>query len=161
LIERRLHASGVVCVTKYLLVAVALASFALPLRAAENLKLNQHLDYSSDSQDGPLITGDHLDDGPAAGKPAYIILYGEGCFNSKRQARRTVELYERYRGKVQFVVIDLDQKHAAVQEELVKKFYKGYIPQVVVLNRDGKPAYNASGEVDDKEISKILDGALR
>ncbi|HEX9112634.1 MAG TPA: hypothetical protein VF845_14230 [Terriglobales bacterium] len=146
--------------TKYLLVAVALASFVLPLRAAENLKLNQHLDYSSDSQDGPLITGDHLDDGPAAGKPAYIILYGEGCFNSKRQVRRTVELYEKYRGKVQFVVIDLDQKHAAVQEELVKKFYRGYIPHVVVLNRDGKPAYNASGEVDEKEISKILDGAL-
>jgi hypothetical protein len=146
--------------TKCLFVAVALASFALPLRAAENLKLNQHLDYSSDSQDGPLITGDHLDDGPVAGKPAYIILYGEGCFNSKRQARRTVELYEKYRDKVQFVVIDLDQKHAAVQEELVKKFYKGYIPHVVVLNRDGKPAYNASGEVDEKEISKILDGAL-
>jgi hypothetical protein len=146
---------------KYLLVAVAIASFVLPLRAAENLKLNQHLDYSSDRQDGPLITGDHLDDGPVAGKPAYIILYGEGCFNSKRQARRTVELYDKYRGKVQFVVIDLDQKHAAVQEELVKKFYKGYIPHVVVLNRNGKPAYNASGEVDEKEIAKILDSALQ
>jgi hypothetical protein len=146
---------------KYLLVAVAIASFVLPLRAAENLKLNQHLDYSSDRQDGPLITGDHLDDGPVAGKPAYIILYGEGCFNSKRQARRTVELYDKYRGKVQFVVIDLDQKHAAVQEELVKKFYKGYIPHVVVLNRNGKPAYNASGEVDEKEITKILDSALQ
>jgi thiol-disulfide isomerase/thioredoxin len=147
--------------TKYLLVAVAAASFALPLRAAENLKLNQHLDYSSDSQDGPLITGDHMDDGPVVGKPAYIILYGEGCFNSKRQARRTIELYEKYRGKVQFVVIDLDQKHAAVQEELVKKYYKGYIPHVVVLNRSGMPAYDASGEVDEKEISKILDSALQ
>jgi thiol-disulfide isomerase/thioredoxin len=147
--------------TKYLLVAVAAVSFALPSQAAENLKLNQHLDYSSDSQDGPLITGDHLDEGTVAGKPAYIIFYGEGCFNSKRQARRTVDLYEKYRDQVQFVVIDLDQKHPAVQDELVKKFFKGRIPHVVVLSRDSKPAYNASGEVDEKEIAKILDRALQ
>jgi thiol-disulfide isomerase/thioredoxin len=147
--------------TKYLLVAVAAALLVLPSQAAENLKLNQHLDYSSDSQDGPLITGAHLDEGTVAGQPAYIIFYGEGCFNSKRQARRTVDLYEKYRGQVQFVVIDLDQKHPAVQDELVKKFFKGRIPHVVVLSRDGKPAYNASGEVDEKEISKILDRALQ
>jgi len=133
---------------------------ALPLRAAENLKLNQHLDYSSDSHDGPLITGDHLDDGAAAGKPAYVIIYGEGCFNSKRQARRTVDLYEKYRGKVSFVVVDMDQKHSAAQDELVKKFYKGYIPHVVVLNRDGTVAYDASGEVDQEKISALLDKAL-
>jgi thiol-disulfide isomerase/thioredoxin len=147
--------------TKYLLVAVAVALLVLPSQAAQNLKLNQHLDYSSDSQDGPLITGDHLDEGTVAGKPAYIIFYGEGCFNSKRQARRTVDLYEKYRGQVQFVVIDLDQKHPAVQDELVKKFFKGRIPHVVVLSRDGKPDYNASGEVDEGQISKILDRALQ
>ncbi len=42
----------------------------------------------------------------------------------------------------------------------MKKFYKGYIPHVVVLNRDGKAAYNASGEVDAGEISKVLEKAL-
>ena len=51
---------------------------AVPLWGAENLKLNSHLDYSSDSQDGPLITGDHMEDGATAGKPNYIIMYGEG-----------------------------------------------------------------------------------
>ena len=142
------------------LAVVLFAALAVPSHAAENLKLNQHLDYSSDSQDGPLITGDHLDEGPAAGKPAYIIMYGEGCFNSKRQARRTVELYEKYRGRVQFVVVDIDQKQPAVHKELLEKFFRGKIPHVVVLNREGKAAYNASGEVDEKEISKILDGTL-
>jgi hypothetical protein len=146
---------------RYLCAVVAAALLVLPSRAAENLKLNQHLDYSSDSQDGPLITGDRLDDGLVDGKPAYIIFYGEACFNSKRQARRTVDLYEKYKGKVQFVVIDLDQKHPSVQRELVQQYYKGYIPHVVVLTRGGTPAYNASGEVDEKEISKILDNALR
>ena len=61
---------------------VMLASFlavtVAPLQAGENLRLNQHLDYSSDSQDGPLITGDHMDEGAAAGQPNYVIFYGEG-----------------------------------------------------------------------------------
>ena len=48
------------------------------LRAGENLKLNPRLDYSSDSQDGPLITGDHMDEGAASGKLNYVIFYGEG-----------------------------------------------------------------------------------
>jgi len=50
----------------------------MSLWGAGNLKLNTHLDYSSDSQDGPLITGEHMEDGAAAGKPNYIIIYGEG-----------------------------------------------------------------------------------
>jgi hypothetical protein len=143
------------------LVWVVAGALAMPAVAADNLRLNQHLDYSSDSHDGPLITGDHLEDGFVAGKPAYIIIYGEGCFNSKRQARRTVALYEKYRERVQFVVIDLDKKPSGAQEELVKKFYKGYIPHVVVLNGSGNLVYNASGEVDEKEISKLLDGMVR
>ncbi len=62
-----------------LLLSLALA-LALPLsaQAAENLKLNPKLDYSSDSQDGPLITGDKMDQGLEAGKPNYVIFYGEG-----------------------------------------------------------------------------------
>ena len=146
-------------VTVLLATAAALA-MAVPAHAAENLKLNQQLDYTSDSQDGPLITGDHLEDAAVSGKPAYAIFYGEGCFNSKRQARRTVELYEKYKGRVQFVVVDLDRPRSPAQEQLVKKFYKGYIPHVVVLNRDGKTAYSASGEVEEGEISKVLEKAL-
>ncbi|GAC1653539.1 MAG: hypothetical protein NVS9B15_14260 [Acidobacteriaceae bacterium] len=46
--------------------------------AGDNLRINPRLDYSSDSQDGPLITGDHMDAGFVPGKPAYIMMYGEG-----------------------------------------------------------------------------------
>jgi thiol-disulfide isomerase/thioredoxin len=139
----------------------AILAISLPAYSAENLNLNQQLDFSSDSQDGPLITGDHLEEGAVSGKPSYVIIYGEGCFNSKRQARRTVELYEKYKGRVQFVVVDMDRQRSAAQEDLVKRFYKGYIPHVVVLNRDGKIAYNASGEVEEGEISKVLDKTLK
>jgi hypothetical protein len=136
--------------------AAAVSTFA-----AENLKLNPKLDYSSDSEDGPLITGDKLEAGFVPGKPAYVLMYGEACFNSKRQARRTVELYEKYKGRVQFVMADLDRPLSPAQEELKKKYYAGYIPHVVVLDASGNALYNASGEVDSGRISHVLDQSLR
>ena len=129
--------------------------------AGENLRLNPRLDYASDSQDGPLITGEHMDDGVAAGKPAYLLLYGEGCYNSKRQARRTVSLYEKYKDRVQFVIVDLDHPLSDAQKGVQKKYYRGYIPHVVVLNAAGAALYNASGEMDETAISGLLDRALR
>jgi hypothetical protein len=57
---------------------VAGLSIAGNLTAADNLRLNPKLDYSSDSQDGPLITGDHLEQGAVPGKPNYVFMFGEG-----------------------------------------------------------------------------------
>ena len=124
--------------------------------AIDNLKLNSQLNYSSDSLDGPLITGDDAQSGFVAGKTNYVIMYGEGCFNSKRQARRTVELYNKYRNQVHFVVVDLDAKRSPEQQKLVKQFYKGYIPHVVVLDANGNPLYNSSGEVESKQIEAVF-----
>src|ERR1700683_924623 len=138
-----------------------MASFGLVARAGENLKLNTKLDYSSDSQDGPLITGDRMSDGAVAGKPNYIIMYGEACYNSKRQARRTVRLYEKYKDRVNFVVVDLDVRSSPEQQELVKKYYTVTIPHVTVLDRNGKAVYDDAGEVDEAKISQIFDAALK
>ena len=60
------------------LVAITLLASVTGAQAGENLRLNPHLDYSSDSQDGPLITGEHMDEGAVEGKPNYVIFYGEG-----------------------------------------------------------------------------------
>ena len=139
-----------------MIVALTASAFA-----GDNLKLNPKLDYSSDSQDGPLITGDHMEAGVVPGKPAYVIMYGEGCYNSKHQAQRTVSLYEKYKGRVQFVVIDLDHSLSTSQQELQKKYYRGYIPHVVVLDASGAALYNSSGEVEEMVISSALDKALR
>lgn len=141
-------------------VLILLVLTGVPFFAADNLTLNSHLDYSSDSQDGPLITGDNMQSGFVAGKTNYVIIYGEGCFNSKRQARRTVDLYNKYRGKVNFVVVDLDVHRSPEQQELVQQYYRGYIPHVVVLSMDGMPLYDASGEVDSKRIESIFDKSL-
>jgi hypothetical protein len=154
----RTHTGGSVK-TATTLLAVILSATAI--FAGDDLKLNPHLNYNSDSEDGALITGKNMDAGLVPGKPAYVLLYGEGCFNSKRQARRTVELYQRYKGRVQFVVIDLDHKLSPPQEELKRKYYAGYIPHIVVLDVSGTAVYNASGEVDESVIASLLDKALR
>jgi hypothetical protein len=122
----------------------------------ENLKLNAKLDYQSDSLNGPLITGDDAQSGFVAGKTNYVIIYGEGCFNSKRQARRTVELYNKYRNQVHFVVIDLDAKRSPEQQQLVRQYYQGSIPHVLVLDAAGKPLYNSAGEVDSEHIEAVF-----
>lgn len=129
--------------------------------AGDNLKLNPKLDFNSDSEDGPLITGTNMETGFVPGVPAYVIMYGEGCFNSKRQARRTVELYEKYKGRVRFVIVDIDHLLSPAQEELKKKYFAGYIPHVVVLDSSGTALYNSSGEVDLAVISRVIDKTLR
>src|ERR1700741_1984833 len=98
--------------------AVIVFAFSVFSFAGDNLKLNPHLDYTSDSLDGPLITGDHMEAGFVSGTPAYVIIYGEACYNSKRQARRTVSLYEKYKNEVQFVIINLDHRLSPAQDEL-------------------------------------------
>ncbi len=61
-----------------LVLAGAGLGMAANLRAAENLRLNPGLNYASDSQDGPLITGDHIEAGIVRGKPNYVFMFGEG-----------------------------------------------------------------------------------
>ena len=130
------------------------------LAQGQQLTLNPHLDYNSDSVDGPLITGKDIDRGLVAGKPNYVMIYGEGCFNSKRQARRTAALSARYGDKVNFVIIDLDKPQSPEQLKLVQRYYEGSIPDLIVLDGNGKSVYNQAGEQSEEVLSHILDNAL-
>ena len=56
-----------------------------------------------------------------------------------------------------FVIVDLDLRRSPAQEALVKKYYRGSIPHVTILDRTGKAAYDAAGEVEESTISAILD----
>jgi hypothetical protein len=129
--------------------------------AAEDLLLNSHLNFGSNRPDGPLITGSGMDGGLVTGKPNYVIIYAERSFNCKRQARRSVKLYEKYRGRVNFVIIDLDRKRSPAQREVVRKYFQKYLPQVVITDQQESTVYNQSGEVEERTISGILDAALK
>ena len=61
---------------------------------------------------------------------------------------------------MQFVIIDLDKQRSAEQQQLVRKYYKGYIPHVVLLDAKGNAVYNEAGEIGESEISHILDRML-
>jgi len=61
-----------------ILLGIAWLTCGAALHGAENLRLNPRLNYSSDSQDGPLITGDRMKEGAVQGEPNYVIFYGEG-----------------------------------------------------------------------------------
>lgn len=143
-----------------MLVAWVLVFAAAVVAQNQQLRLNPRLDYNSDSVDGPLITGNDTQTGVVTGKPNYVMIYGEGCFNSKRQARRTVALSERYRGKVNFVIIDLDKPQSPAQLKLVQSYYEGSIPDLVVLDGNGKPVYNRAGEQSEEVLSSIFDRLL-
>jgi hypothetical protein len=59
---------------------------------------------------------------------------------------------------VHFVIIDLDKTRPAEQQQLVRKYYKGHIPHVVVLDAKGDAVYSHAGEIGESEVSRILDG---
>ena len=62
---------------------------------------------------------------------------------------------------MQFVIIDLDKKRSKDQQKLVEQYYEGYIPHVVVLDKNGKARYSSAGEYGEEEISAILNKALQ
>ncbi len=72
-----------------------------------------------------------------------------------------MQLYEEYKGRVQFVIVDLDRRRSAAQKDLLRKFYRGYIPHVTILDKTGKPVYDAAGEVEKSTLAGILDGAMK
>jgi hypothetical protein len=123
------------------------------LFAIDNLKLNSKLDYSGDGLDGPLIAGDDAQSGFVPGRLNYVIICGEGCSNSKRQAQRTVEPYNKYR-RIHFVVIDLDIQRSPEQQKLVKQYCKGYVLHVLVLDAHGE-AFSTSLEKSTPSLSRI------
>jgi len=132
------------------------------LVAGTDLKLNPKLRYGSDSNDGPLITGKDLDYAKlSTQKPSHIIFHHRECYNSKRQAKRTVELYDKFKEKVNFIVIDLDEVRNKDQVGLKRKYYTHYIPHVTILNKNGKVIYDRAGEVSTDKLSDILESAIK
>ncbi|PYX93700.1 MAG: hypothetical protein DMG67_03565 [Acidobacteria bacterium] len=70
-------------------------------------------------------------------------------------------LYNKYKDRVNFVLIDIDHKLAAGQQLLLDKYFRNLVPHVVILDPSGKALYNEPGEVEEGRVSGILDQALR
>jgi hypothetical protein len=90
------------------------------------------------------------------GKPTTSSSTAKGA-TTRRGRRRTVELYNKYRNQVHFAVVDLDVKRSPAQQDVIKRYYDGFIPHVVILDAGGKALYNSDGEVDSAVIERIFE----
>ncbi len=145
-----------------MILILALTEASASLRSADNLKLKPGLDYLKNAWQGPSIEGDNLWDGLEKGKPNLIFMYGEFCYDAKRQAERTVEMYRDYGDRVHFVIVDLSKPiPTKTQVPLVKKYYTGFFPQTTIIDSHGKVLLDYTGEIDDATLIGWLDAAVR
>lgn len=145
-----------------LILVTVLACAPAGLQGADNLKLRPGLDFLKNAWQGPAILGDDMWDGIEKGKPNLIFMYGEFCYDAKRQAERTVEMYRDYGDRVHFVIIDLSGRIPnKTQVPLVKKYYNGFFPQTTIIDSNGKILLDYTGEIDDATLIGWLDAALR
>lgn len=130
------------------------------LGGAENLHMNPRLDYMKNGVQGPLILGDHMDDVVEQGVPNFILMYAQFCYNAKRQALRTVELYRDYKDSVHFVVLDFSEALTPAQIELFKKYLSPDFPHIIILDSLGKPVFDYIGETPAATLIGWLDSTL-
>jgi len=142
--------------------ALTLAAAPTRLRSADHLKLKPGLDFLKNALQGPVIEGDNMWEGLEKGKPNLIFMYGEFCYDAKRQAERTVEMYRDYGDRVHFVIIDLSKPiPTKTQVPLVKKYYNGFFPQTTIIDKNGKVLLDYTGEIDDATLIGWLEAAVR
>jgi hypothetical protein len=130
--------------------------------AAENLRLREGLSYVHDLDKGFPILGDKLDDVKVESGKATLIFFGAaGDLNTNRQAKRVVELYKKYKDQLKFIIVDVDHVTGADTKQLIKNHYQGYIPQEVILDKQGKTFWTHIGEIDGGSLSAQLDKSLQ
>lgn len=136
--------------------------FVCAADAAENLHMREGISFFHDLDQGFPILGDKMEDAQIAnGKPTLLFFGAPGDLNTNRQAKRIVDLYRRYRTEtVKFVIVDVDNATTQQARLLIKNYYPGYIPAQIIFDKQGKPKWNHTGEVDATIIGSHLDKLL-
>ncbi len=131
--------------------------------AAENLRLREGLSYEHDLDKGFPIIADKIDDLKIEnGKVNFIFFGASGDLNTNRQAKRVVELYKKYKdGALKFVIVDVDHATSPDAKQLIKNYYQGYIPQEVILDKQGKTFWTHIGEVDLSALVSQIDKVMQ
>lgn len=144
-----------------LTVLVAVHCFLLPsCQAAENLRLRPGISFVHDLDKGFPIIAEHMEDVKIeAGKTNLVFFAASGDLNSNRQSRRLVDLYKKYKDQIKFIVIDVDHPGSAETKQLIKAYYQGYIPQQVIVDKQGRTFWTHLGESDG--IAAQLDKCLQ
>ena len=132
---------------------------------ADQLHLAPGLSFTDDSSDNFPIRGDHLDDAESPPGEATVMFFGAAhCWNTNREAERLVALYPKYEDRVSFLIVDVNHPSPA-QRPLLQTYYRGSIPTLVVVGRDGAQLYAEAGETartrgDTRALDSLISRAI-
>jgi hypothetical protein len=131
-------------------------------RAAEELRLKEGISFVQDADNGfPIVAENFDDDTIDPGRPAFIFFGASGDMNTNRQAKRVIELYNIFgKSDVKFILVDVDHPSAKGGAELLKKFYRGYVPSEVIVDRKGNEHLNQIGEIESQLLRKRIEQVL-
>lgn len=128
---------------------------------ATGLSLAPGLSFTDDSSSAFPIRGHDLGDGKIASDRPTVVFFGTAhCWNTNREAERFVLLYQKHGDEARFLVVDAASP-ASGQRGLVARLYRGFIPTLAFLDRNGKVVYNRAGETarergDSSKLEEIL-----
>ena len=132
--------------------------------AADDLKLAPNLSFTDDSSANFPIASSQSADSAMTTNEATVMFFGTAhCWNTNREAERLVKLYPQYRGKMHFVIVDLNNV-SANQKPLVAKYYRGAIPTIAIVDSTGQVIYDRAGETaaergDASNLQSLLNSA--
>jgi len=138
---------------------------ATSARGATDLRLAPGLSFTDDSSDDFPIRGQDLEDAESRPGRATVMFFGAShCWNTNRDAERLVAVYPKYRDRVHFIIVDVKRPSTA-QRPLMKSYYRGSIPTLVVLAPGGGPVYARAGETartrgDTRGLDSLITRAL-
>jgi hypothetical protein len=147
-------------------IAVSGLTFASSIAyGGDHLRLAPELSFTDDSSENFPIRGDHLDEGESALGQATVMFFGTAhCWNTNREAERLVTLYPKYQDRMRFLVVDVDHP-SPNQRRLLQTYYRGSIPTLVIVARDGTVLYAKAGETarqrgDVSTLDSLLSSAV-
>ena len=98
---------------------------------------------------------------PPACTATYILMYSGRSKDGSREMDKAVSLRSRFRDLVRLVAINLETPREPDHQKLVRDYYQGFLPHVVVLRCDGSVIYDAAGPADSRMIGKLLTEELK
>jgi hypothetical protein len=133
-----------------LLVSLLALSSCSGTYAADDLKLRAGVSFTQDIDAGfPIVAKDIDDCQIPPGKPVFIFFGASGDLNTNRQAKRIVDLYKKISSKsMKFILLDVDHPANDEARKLIKTYYKGYIPDQAILDKNGKLVWSQIGEAE-------------
>jgi len=167
--SRKTHAPGAPRRSSLWLAVVLVAAHGLTRAesalGATDLRLAPGLSFTDDSSDDFPVRGEDMEDAESRPGRATVMFFGAShCWNTNREAERLVALYPKFRDRVHFIIVDVNRP-STTQRPLMKSYYRGSIPTLVVLAPDGEPVYARAGETartrgDTRGLDALITRAL-